>query len=1039
MLKRFVLLVRHLPSQKRATDCFCTPHITRNLSKRNQSMVNTASRTVEQLVTRRSDSIIKSPEDKRLYRGLELSNGMKVMLVSDPTTEKAAASLDLNIGHLNDPRELPGLAHFCEHMLFMGTEKYPTENEYQNFLTTHGGNSNAFTSTDHTNYHFEVASPHLMGALDRFAPFFICPLFTADGTEREVNAVDSENSNYMKEDQWRLAQLESSLARPDHDYSKFGTGSLKTLFEEPRSRGLDTRNELLKFHRQYYSSNLMSLCVLGRESLDELEASITPLFGDVLNKQLERFSWSDQPYSSDILGSRINVVPIKDLRSMHIYFPIHDLTSFYKSNPAQLPSHLLGHEGAGSLLSEFKRRGWVSSICAGPRNLARGFSSFCVDLDLTEAGLEHVEEIVQLVFEGINLIRTRGVEEWIHRECEKLGNIEFRFKDKEKPSKLTTSLASDMHHYPIEEVLFAPYRMDEFRPDLVYKLLEKMVPENMLLFVLSKTFEGKTTRKEPWYGVDYGVEKLSSSFLQQCKLAKPSDFLKIPSQNEFIPTKFDLRARDEKRTEPTMIVCDDYIRLWYKKDDEFLLPKCVVQVMLRSPKLSTDPTEAVRAHMYVKMLKEALNEYTYNATLAGLKYSIFATQQTLQLNVSGFNEKMSVLLEKVIEKMLSIKFDAKTFDWAKERYVRQLRNFEMEQPYQHSAYYTSLLLSERMWSKQELLQEATDIVLEDLEKFKTELFSALHIEALVHGNATEEEAVSLVRLIREVIFRNRASKPLLASQVPLFRELQLPVGNQVVFEAENKVHANSAIELLLQVGVEKTRENMLLELFVQIIQEPCFDQLRTKEQLGYIVFSGMRRAHGTQGLRVIVQSDRSPAYVENRIELFLEQMLAELEKMPIDEFEQHKASLEAKRLDKPKKLSAASAKYWAEITSEQYHFNRGMCPIRSFCVSFLCFSSDVDEVAELKKITKDELLQFVKQFIAMHARERRKLSVRIFSTEQKKQAHAKREAPTDPSPVEKVKNIGEFKAYLPLYPRAKPHIRVPPIGILSPSGMDADE
>ncbi|KHJ44315.1 peptidase, M16 family [Trichuris suis] len=167
MLKRFVLLVRHLPSQKRATDCFCTPHITRNLSKRNQSMVNTASRTVEQLVTRRSDSIIKSPEDKRLYRGLELSNGMKVMLVSDPTTEKAAASLDLNIGHLNDPRELPGLAHFCEHMLFMGTEKYPTENEYQNFLTTHGGNSNAFTSTDHTNYHFEVASPHLMGALDR--------------------------------------------------------------------------------------------------------------------------------------------------------------------------------------------------------------------------------------------------------------------------------------------------------------------------------------------------------------------------------------------------------------------------------------------------------------------------------------------------------------------------------------------------------------------------------------------------------------------------------------------------------------------------------------------------------------------------------------------------------------------------------------------------------------------------------------------------------------------------------------------------------
>uniref|UniRef100_A0A5S6QRK5 Insulin-degrading enzyme n=1 Tax=Trichuris muris TaxID=70415 RepID=A0A5S6QRK5_TRIMR len=1022
MLKFVLPLVRFLPSQKRSASCCSAFPILFNLSRRQKSIMNSVSRTAGQLVLRRSDSIIKSPEDKRLYRGLELRNGMKVMLVSDPTTEKAAASLDLNIGHLNDPRELPGLAHFCEHMLFMGTEKFPTENEYQNFLTTHGGTSNAFTSTDHTNYHFEVASPHLMGALNRFAPFFICPLFTPDATEREVNAVDSENTNYMKEDHWRLSQLESSLARSDHDYSKFGTGSLKTLFEDPRSRGMDTRAELLKFHRQYYSANLMSLCVLGRESLDELEASITPLFGDVVDKQLERFSWSDQPYSSDILGSRIDVVPIKDLRSLHIYFPIHDLTAFYRSSPAQLPSHLLGHEGAGSLLSELKRRGWVSSICAGPRNLARGFGSFCVDLDLTEAGLQHVDDIVLLVFEGINLIRSCGVQEWIHRECEKLGSIEFRFKDKEKPSKLTTSLASDMHNYPIEEVLFAPYRMDEFRPDLVNKLLEKMVPENMLLFVLSKTFENRTARKEPWYGVDYSVQKLSSSFLQQCSAAKPSDCLKLPSENEFIPSKFDLRARDEQRTEPAMVISDDYIRLWYKKDDEFLLPKCVLQVMLRSPKLSSDPTEAVRAHMYVKMLKEALNEYTYNATLAGLKYAVMATQKTLQLSVSGFNEKMSVLIEKVIDKMLSIKFDMKTFEWAKERYVRQLRNFEMEQPYQHSAYYTSLLLSEQMWSKQELLQEATDITLEDLEKFKADLFSALHIEALVHGNATEEEAVRLVHLIRQVISRNRTLKPLLASQVPLYRELQLPVGRQVVFAAENKVHANSAIELLLQVGVEKTRENMLLELFVQIIQEPCFDQLRTKEQLGYIVFSGMRRAHGTQGLRVIVQSDRSPVYVENRIELFLEQMLAELEKMPIEEFEQHKASLEAKRLDKPKKLSAASAKYWAEIASEQYHFTR-----------------DVDEVAELKKITKEELLQFVKEFIALNARERRKLSVRIFSTEQKKHERAKRETLTDPSPVEKVKNISQFKAYLPLYPRAKPHIRVPPIGILSPCGIDTEE
>lgn len=77
------------------------------------------------------DGIIKSEEDKRQYRGLMLKNGLKVLLISDPETDRSAAAMDINVGHMQDPWELPGLAHFCEHMLFLGTEKYPTENDFQ--------------------------------------------------------------------------------------------------------------------------------------------------------------------------------------------------------------------------------------------------------------------------------------------------------------------------------------------------------------------------------------------------------------------------------------------------------------------------------------------------------------------------------------------------------------------------------------------------------------------------------------------------------------------------------------------------------------------------------------------------------------------------------------------------------------------------------------------------------------------------------------------------------------------------------------------
>ena len=69
------------------------------------------------------NEIIQSSQDKRAYRGIQLDNGIKCLLVSDPLTDRSAASLDVNAGYLLDPNEFPGLAHFCEHMLFMGSKK----------------------------------------------------------------------------------------------------------------------------------------------------------------------------------------------------------------------------------------------------------------------------------------------------------------------------------------------------------------------------------------------------------------------------------------------------------------------------------------------------------------------------------------------------------------------------------------------------------------------------------------------------------------------------------------------------------------------------------------------------------------------------------------------------------------------------------------------------------------------------------------------------------------------------------------------------
>ncbi|CAM9402879.1 unnamed protein product, partial [Laminaria digitata] len=228
--------------------------------------------------------ILMSPMDKRHYRWLRLPNGLKALVISDPNATKSAAAMSVDVGAASDPDGLPGLAHFLEHMLFLGTSKYPKENAYKSYLSKHGGRSNASTSMDATTFKFEVGAEHLRGALDIFSQFFVSPLFSESSTGRELLAVDSEDSKNRTNDGRRILQVLKALADEDHPYSNFSTGNLKTLKDDV-PEGVDTRRELLAFHGKHYRASNMALVVLGKEDLDHLEGWAKECFKEV--QQLE--------------------------------------------------------------------------------------------------------------------------------------------------------------------------------------------------------------------------------------------------------------------------------------------------------------------------------------------------------------------------------------------------------------------------------------------------------------------------------------------------------------------------------------------------------------------------------------------------------------------------------------------------------------------------------------------------------------------------------------------------------------------------------
>ena len=197
----------------------------------------------------------QSSRDLRTYHVLTLANGLRALLISDPDTNVSAASMDVAAGSFDDPRGAQGLAHFCEHMLFLGTLKYPREGEYSEYLSTHGGRDNAFTSTQETNYFFSVDSGYLEGALDRFAQFFVSPSFRSDAVSREIRAVNAEHEKNLQSDDWRVWQLLKHVSNPEHPFSMFATGSLLTLNHS------DILQTLVGFYDRHYFANQVCVCV----------------------------------------------------------------------------------------------------------------------------------------------------------------------------------------------------------------------------------------------------------------------------------------------------------------------------------------------------------------------------------------------------------------------------------------------------------------------------------------------------------------------------------------------------------------------------------------------------------------------------------------------------------------------------------------------------------------------------------------------------------------------------------------------------------
>ena len=226
---------------------------------------------------------------------------------------------------------------------------------------------------------------------------------------------------------------------------------------------------------------------------------------------------------------------------------------------------------------------------------------------------------------------------------------------------------------------------------------------------------------------------------------------------------------------------------------------------------------------------------------------------------------------KILQKMVDFKIDPKRFDVIKEIYIRGLKNYPTRPLHGMNQwnvcsnwskitkwsiellrYYTSLITSEHYWSYEELLDTSNYLTIDNIQQFLPLRFSRFHIEALIHGNIERADALNVCQLFEDHFKTSRfQTRAISLSQHIRNREIQLVEGSEFAFETTNAVHQTKAIEVYIQVGVQDTQSNALLELVNQLMNEPFYNKLRTQEQLGYLTFSSIRRSNGVQGIVII--------------------------------------------------------------------------------------------------------------------------------------------------------------------------------------------
>jgi secreted Zn-dependent insulinase-like peptidase len=461
--------------------------------------------------------------DIRTYQHTVIQNGLQVLNIQDKRSNRAAFAMAVQAGSLDDPAEVPGLAHFCEHMLFLGSSRYPLPDDYRNFMSAHGGTHNAFTAGEVTVYFGEVPYEAASDALARFSDFFRAPLFNSDYVQKEVHAIDSEHAKNVQNPLRRVFETMNNLAEPGSPVSRFHTGNVETLYDIPRKEGTNLVDELKRFFKSHYCPSKMRLVTLGPSSLSEQLERVRKEFeglhegtSECRKREVGRSYAKPAPWPAEKMGRWVTMQGTQLQSELWLLFPLPDVRKHYKSQPLEYVNYVLTYGGENSLKRILADSLELVSTINVMTDFNGGGMSFFLTIKLTPSGREHPELVLDVLYSYLAAVRRVGVDATLYSSLADLMRLNWDWAQPSHGKDAVTDFAERLTQLPVDHLLSGSSRIDAPDTNVVEELLNQLRPENMNVVLVdpnatsSTAFSSNEVRTLPHYGVQYTVQDTSN-------------------------------------------------------------------------------------------------------------------------------------------------------------------------------------------------------------------------------------------------------------------------------------------------------------------------------------------------------------------------------------------------------------------------------------------------------------------------------------------------------------------------------------------------